>query len=46
MEVYARYREIIDVRFRKEIEKVVGDIGIVGRNTGKTWGATGRPREI
>jgi hypothetical protein len=46
MVVCARYREITDVRFRKETERVVGDIGRVERDTGKTWGATGRPREI
>jgi hypothetical protein len=46
MVVCARYREITDVRFRKETERVVGDTGRVERDTGKTWGATGRPREI
>jgi hypothetical protein len=36
MEVYAKYREITDVRFRKVIERVVRDIERVERDTGKT----------
>jgi hypothetical protein len=30
------HREITDVRFRKETERVVGDLGRVERDTGKT----------
>jgi hypothetical protein len=36
MEVYAKYREITDVRFRKVIERVVRDIERVERDTRKT----------